>query len=381
MKKTCLAGLLSAVALCNVAHAQNSVTLYGIIDEGLDFTTNAGGNRSYQMVSGDTAGSRFGLKGSEDLGGGMKTIFQLENGFNTNTGTMGQGGLLFGRQAYVGLSSAQYGTFTMGRQYDPTIDMWSGYTAAGNWEGDLGSHPYDNDNADWDYRIQNSVKYVSPTVAGFTGEAMYGFSNEAGGFADNRMYSAAVHYQMGPLSAAVAYMKTNNGGSTGGGAAPSATVVFMGTSQQNIDAGVSYKFADKAIVSLAYSHVDIYNPTYNAYFATQPAAGTQDSWKFDNFEVNGQYFFAHDFWLGAAYTFTRAHVSTVTGSSDPNWNQVSLMLDYDLSARTSVYVQGAYQHADGKTGQDFDYANILGSPSQSSSCNQMVYRIAMMHRF
>jgi predicted porin len=57
------------------------------------------------------------------------------------------------------------------------------------------------------------------------------------------------------------------------------------------------------------------------------------------------------------------------------------MLDYDLSARTSVYVQGAYQHADGKTGQDFDYANILGSPSESSSGNQMVYRIAMTHRF
>jgi predicted porin len=71
----------------------------------------------------------------------------------------------------------------------------------------------------------------------------------------------------------------------------------------------------------------------------------------------------------------------VTGSSDPNWNQLSLMLNYDLSARTSVYVQGAYQHADGKTGQDFDYAQIEGSPSASSSDNQMVYRIAMMHRF
>ncbi|MGF6239900.1 MULTISPECIES: porin [Paraburkholderia] len=381
MKKTCLAGLLSALALSNVAHAQNSVTLYGIIDEGLDFTTNAAGNRGYQMVSGDTAGSRFGLKGSEDLGGGMKAIFQLENGFNTNTGAAGQGGLMFGRQAYVGLSSAQYGTITMGRQYDPTIDMWSGFTAAGNWEGDLGAHPLDNDNADWDYRIQNSVKYVSPTVAGFTGEAMYGFSNEAGGFADNRMYSAALQYQMGALSAVLAYMKTNNGGANTGGASPSTTIVFSGSSQQNIDAGASYKFSDKAVVSLAYSHIDVYNPTYSEYFTTQPVAGTQNSWKFDNFEINGQYYFAHDFWLGAAYTFTRAHISTVTGSSDANWNQLSLMLDYDLSARTSVYVQGAYQHADGKTGQDFDYANIVGSPSQSSTGNQMVYRIAMMHRF
>ncbi|SOF01806.1 Outer membrane protein (porin) [Burkholderia sp. OK233] len=382
MKRMVVAALsVSALGLSMQAQAQNSVTLYGLIDEGFDFTTNASGHHGYQMVSGDTVGSRWGLKGTEDLGGGLKAIFQLENGFNTNNGALGQGSLLFGRQAYVGLSSDHYGTLTMGRQYDPTIDMWSGFTAAGNWEGDLGSHPYDNDNADWDYRIQNSVKYVSPTFAGFSGEAMYGFSNQAGGFAQNRVYGAAAQYQMGPLAAAVAYMKTNNGGLTAGGAAPAATVVFAGKSQQNIDAGVSYKFGDKATVAFAYSHIDVYDPTSNAYFTNQPTAGSQKSWKFDNFEVNGQYFFQHDFWLGAAYAYTRAHVATVTGNSEPNWNQVSLMLDYDLSARTSVYVQGAYQHADGKTGQDFDVANIVGSPSQSSSSNQMVYRVAMTHRF
>ena len=382
MKRTVLAALsVGALGLSVQAHAQSSVTLYGLIDEGFNFTNNAAGHRGYQMVSGDTVGSRWGLKGSEDLGGGLKAIFQLENGFNTNNGALGQGGLMFGRQAYVGLSSSQYGTLTMGRQYDPTVDMWSGFTAAGNWEGDLGSHPYDNDNADWDYRIQNSVKYVSPTVAGFTGEALYGFSNQAGGFAQNRVYSAAVQYQMGPLSAAVAYLKANNGGLTAGGAAPSATVVFTGKSQQNIDAGVSYKFTDKAILSFAYSHVDVYDPTSNAYFTNQPAAGSQKSWKFDNFEINGQYFFKPDFWLGAAYPYTRAHVATVTGSSEPNWNQISLMLDYDLSTRTLVYVQGAYQHADGKTGGDFDVANIVGSPGQSSRGNQMVYRVAMTHRF
>src|ERR1700722_2431977 len=224
MKKTLLAAAIPAIFLSTTAHAQSSVTLYGLIDEGFDFTSNGAGHRGYEMVSGDAAGSRWGLKGSEDLGNGLKGIFLLENGFNTNNGQLGQGGLEFGRQAYVGLSSAQYGTFTMGRQYDPTIDMWSGFTAAGNTIGNLGSHPYDNDNADWDYRIQKSVKYVSPTVAGFTGEALYGFSNEAGGFADNRVYSAAVQYQMGPVTAVAAYMKTDNGGATAGGAAPSATV-------------------------------------------------------------------------------------------------------------------------------------------------------------
>src|ERR1700734_1212016 len=126
MKRTLLAAAIPAIFLSTVAHAQSSVTLYGLIDEGFDFTTNGQGHRGYEMVSGDTAGSRWGLKGNEDLGGGLSAVFQLENGFNPNTGALGQGGLEFGRQAFVGVSSKQLGTVTLGRQYDPTIDMWSG---------------------------------------------------------------------------------------------------------------------------------------------------------------------------------------------------------------------------------------------------------------
>ncbi len=381
MKKTLLIAALPVILASGLAHAQSSVTLYGLIDEGFDFTTNGAGHRGYQMVSGDTVGSRWGMKGTEDLGGGLSAVFRLENGFNTNTGALGQGGTEFGRQAYVGLSSAALGTFTMGRQYDPTIDMWSGFTAAGNFMGDLASHPFDNDNADWDYRIQNSVKYVSPTVAGFTGEAMYGFSNQSGAFADNRMYSAAGTYKIGGFSAVAAYMKTNAGGANTSGAVSSATQVFTAESQQNIDAGVSYTFANNAMVSFAYSHIDVYNPTANSYFSEQPVAGTQNSWKFDNFEINGQYFFKPDFWLGGAYTFTQAHIATITGRSVPKYNQFSLMLDYDISKRTSVYVQGAYQHVNGSTGTQFDNADIVGSSAIASGGNQMLYRLAMTHRF
>jgi len=381
MKKTLLAAAIPAILLSTVAHAQSSVTLYGVIDEGFDFTSNGQGQRGYEMVSGDTAGSRWGVKGSEDLGGGLKAVFDLENGFNTNTGKLNQGGAEFGRQAYVGLSSAQYGTFTMGRQYDPTIDMWSGFTAAGNTMGDLAAHPFDNDNSDWDYNIQNSVKYVSPTYSGFTGEAMYGFSNQAGGFATNRMYSAAGTYKMGGFAAALAYMKTDNGGANTTGAATSATTVFTAASQQNIDAGVSYTFSNQALLSFAYSHVDVYDPTGNAYFTDQPVAGTQNSWKFDNFEVNGQYFFKPDFWMAAAYTYTFAHISATTGRSMPKYNQFSLMLDYDLSKRTSVYIQGAYQHVNGNTGTQFDNAVIPGSSGISSTGNQLMTRLAVMHKF
>jgi predicted porin len=90
MKKTLLAAAIPAIFLSTVAHAQSSVTLYGLIDEGFDFTSNGQGHRGYEMVSGDTVGSRWGLKGSEDLGNGLKGIFLLENGFNTNNGQLVQ---------------------------------------------------------------------------------------------------------------------------------------------------------------------------------------------------------------------------------------------------------------------------------------------------
>src|SRR5580658_8842220 len=121
MKKQVIALAVSA-AFAAPVFAQSSVTLYGVIDEGINYTSNVGGNREFEMVSGYAQGSRWGLKGSEDLGGGLKAVFQLENGFNANSGTLAEGGRLFGRQAYVGLSDDKYGTITIGLQYDSVVD-------------------------------------------------------------------------------------------------------------------------------------------------------------------------------------------------------------------------------------------------------------------
>jgi predicted porin len=374
---------IPALLVCSGAHAQSSVTLYGLIDEGLNFTNNAGTGQNYKLQSGDVAGSRFGLKGTEDLGSGLKAIFQLESGYNVSNGEQGQDQRMFGRQAFVGLSSDQYGTITLGRQYDPTIDMFSDLTAAGNWAGDVGATPFDNDNTDWDFRTNNSVKYVSPTIAGFTGEAMYGFSNTAGGFANNRLMSAAGQYQMGGLTAAVAYMKIDNPGVGTNGAVTNDTV-FTASSQQNIDAAVAYKFS-KAMIAFDYSHTSIDDPTANAYLSGSilpTNGGAWTNWKFDNFQLNGQYYFTPVFWLGASYTYTLGKLDTTAGNYSPKWHTVSLMLDYDLSKRTSVYVQGAYQHVQSaNTGTQFDNAQILAASGPSSTNNQLVYRVALLHRF
>src|SRR5580692_10025460 len=101
----------TSLAAVSVAHAQNSVTLYGVIDTGMAFVHNVANpsiknanTNQVASVNSSLSGNRWGMRGSEDLGGGLGAIFQLESGFKPSTGTSSQGGRLFGRQAFVGLS-------------------------------------------------------------------------------------------------------------------------------------------------------------------------------------------------------------------------------------------------------------------------------------
>src|ERR1700693_920538 len=117
MKKIALFTLVICSALSTVAHAQSSVTIYGQIDTALAHGIGlANGNNVTQMVNGGLRASRLGFMGSEDLGGGLATIFVLESGFNSNDGGQTQRGLIFGRKAYVGFTGG-LGTYTLGRMY------------------------------------------------------------------------------------------------------------------------------------------------------------------------------------------------------------------------------------------------------------------------
>ncbi|AOJ87234.1 hypothetical protein WS87_11390 [Burkholderia sp. MSMB0856] len=375
--------IVPAALLAGAAHAQSSVTLYGKIEDGINYTSNARGHGTVQLQSGYDYGSRWGIRGTEDLGGGYQAIFTLESGFDVNNGKMSQGGREFGRQAFVGIASERYGTVTFGRQYDPSVDIFSPLTANGNWTGYLFAHPYDNDNTDYSFRVNNAVKYVSPVWHGITAEAMYGFSNQAGGFANNRLYGAALQYQQGGLTVGASYLKINNARNADTTGAITGDNTFDASSQQNIGIGVNYAFAN-ALVGFAYSHVDVYDPTSNAYFTgtTQPAGGAWTAWKFDNFEVNGLYHFTPSLYLGAAYTYTQARVASTVGAFNPKWHQLSTKLNYDMSKRTSVFVEGVYQHAmNAHTGTDFDYAYVPGAADISSGPNQYVVRVALLHHF
>jgi predicted porin len=382
MKKQVIALAVSA-AFAAPVFAQTTVTLYGLIDEGFDYTNSVGGKSLSELQSGYAQGSRWGLKGTEDLGGGLKAVFQLENGFNVNNGKLGQGGLMFGRQAYVGLSNDTYGTVTVGRQYDSLVDYLAQTTANGNWAGYLFSHPYDNDNTDNSFRVNNTVKYASPSFAGFQAGGTYSFSNDTN-FANNRQYSIGGQYANGGLLVAAAYLQANNPSSSAIGAINNGgDENFLAKRLRVFGGGVNYTFGS-ATAGFVYTNTDLTSPLSTTYISGSilPASGTLNALKFQNFEVNGKYQFTPAFFVGAQYVYTMESYDASSGSAKPKIHSVGLMADYNISKRTDFYVQGAYQKVAGdKTGSALDQAYVPGAADASSTQNQVVFRVAIRHKF
>lgn len=203
MKKV-LFTLLALGASCT-ALAQSSVTMYGVADAGLVVDKDAAGDRLTRVASGVASGSRIGFKGKEDLGGGMAATFVLESGFNIDTGTSGQGGLLFGRQAYVGLTG-NAGAITLGRQYSPYYlalrDVADPFAIglAGTASNVMATN----------YRVNNMVQYATPTWNKLSGELAYGFGEVADDNKKNRSLGGAVHYIDGPLNLTVTHHRMEN---------------------------------------------------------------------------------------------------------------------------------------------------------------------------
>ncbi|WP_065309600.1 porin [Janthinobacterium psychrotolerans] len=209
MKKLQYAAVAGAVmaALAGPASAQSNLTLYGTVDMGL--VRESGGIAGVtRLTSGVASGSRLGFKGREDLGGGMAVVFLLENGFQADTGALGQGGLLFGRQAYAGLQT-QAGTVTLGRQYTPqylaiaAVDPFNSGTA-----GDSKNLMMATGNAA--SRMDNSVKYSSPVMQGFNAELVAGAGEVAGDSGAGRQLGGALAYAGGPWALRLAYHHRDN---------------------------------------------------------------------------------------------------------------------------------------------------------------------------
>lgn len=317
MKKSFIA--LAVLAVSGVASAQSSVTLYGLVDAYVGSTkvkvsTPGAASSSLRQSVVDSGGfntSRFGFKGSEDLGGGLKANFVLEGGFDASTGaansytnpfTGAVSSSTFGRNSWVGLSGG-FGEIKLGKMWTPYDEVKGSGAAAfdanifapatGVWV----SNSYQD-------RPGNSVYYSTPNISGFSAAAMYSFGeNKTATQSAGKIASANVQYAGGPVAVALAYQTEKQGG------ALSANPTTKFTQLNG-----SYDFGAVKLLG-AYGHVKQANDKAN------------------------EYQIGVDVPLGAVTLsggVARSKV-TVAGAGDVKSTGVGLAAKYDLSKRTFLY--------------------------------------------
>jgi len=348
MKKTLIAAALLA-GFAGAAQAETQVTLYGIVDLGIGYqklkAPGQGSASKFGMNSGNQSGSRWGLRGTEDLGGGTRAVFTLESGFTANDGRSAQGSRLFGRQATVGLANDAWGQLDFGRQtniaskYFGSIDPFGASFGLAN----IG-HGFSNANTT---RYDNMVLFQTPSYAGFQVGAGYSFNSGIGEFAgnrfqtneNNRAITAGVRYVNGPLNVAAAYDQLN---------APSSDT---STKIRQYIVGGSYDFE---VVKLALAYGQSRNgwnagQDSNVLGGSSPFAGSTNGYSAN--VASG--FRASSYLVGATVPLGAA--TNVFGSwqridpknnrltgDDETSNSYSLGLTYDLSKRTNLYAYGNY---------------------------------------
>jgi predicted porin len=358
MRKQLMAAA-AAATLSQLACAQTNVTVYGLVDAGLSHESGARAGAVTKVGSGIAGGSRWGFKGSEDLGGGTRALFVIEGGMQVDTGAMGQGGLLFGRQSFVGIGNDAAGTLTVGRQYAPhylvTVfaDPFSSGTSAD-------SKNLINPVSDGG-RMSNSVKYATPQWRGLSAELAYSAGETAGASSAGRAAGLAIAYDAGPLALRVAYHNTNND-----------TATTRNGSASNSFVAATYAFS-RAKLHLGYG---VNKGRFSSYlrnaanpygYAVAPTAAslTDDS---------------SDALLGVAVPLG-AH--TLLGSwihkddkTAPNRdaNQYALGYRYTMSRRTNLYA--VYARMVNRNGAPY----TLGNASDGGSGNRAV-NLGMQHAF
>ncbi|CAG2158888.1 porin [Cupriavidus numazuensis] len=350
----------ASTAICASGQAAASVTIYGNIDSGITYVNNLGGHSTVQMQDGISRANALGFSGVEDLGGGVSALLKLENGYSSDTGTLGQGGLLFGRQAYVGLGDKELGRLTLGRQYDSTVLMipyfpcWNcGIYSAQNANLDRGAGE----------RLNNAVQYRSTNLGGLTFGATYAFGEAAGVLTTNqgRAISTDVQYNNDDFSA-IAVMTDINGAiiragrlgvSTMLGVPVQSSTILTADKQRIFGVGVKYKLG-------AWTPSILYT---NTLLKLGHASSSDQVLR-----------------IGTTYQVSPSVLMAGQLSTDrfeqSRWYMANFSVDYFLSKRTDVYLELAAQRASGPGTVASIY--LIGA---SSSQNQFLSRIGMKHIF
>ncbi|MCO5401721.1 porin [Ralstonia soli] len=332
-----IGGYLFAVTMgcaASTAMAQSSVTLYGIIDDGLQFRNKSANNSGSQteIMTGGSAMSIWGLKGVEPLGDGMKAFFNLESHFYSDTGKLfsgpDNGSQIFRRQANVGLS-ADWGTITLGRQYGPALMgvlgteartfkeqfsnlyVWA-YNQLATPTGSLGSGT--NPGNDVGVFVGNAVQYSNNFGPVWVGAA-YSFGEVPGSMSKGNEISLGATYT-GPVTVGLAYqaMKDSTSGST---------------VSRLWSAGVAAPLGDTFKGRLNYLNIT------------------------DNATAGGRISKVQSVGAGVDYQWNASNTATLAGyyshyESDSHSSSTKTFVlsnDYALSKRTTLYAQVAYADA------------------------------------
>ncbi|MFJ2987379.1 porin [Collimonas sp. NPDC087041] len=370
MKKTAFA--LAALGLIGAsAQAQTNVTIYGVIDTSLTYTSKVGpkNNSRFSVDSGDLSTSRIGFKGTEDLGNGLKAIFQLENGFNADDGSLATASTLFDRKSVVGLSGS-FGTVTLGRQTDFLEDIGNKYTSVQTFGGNgvKGGH-FNNLDRISGTRANNSVRYDSSNLSGFTGSLFYGFGEVAGQTSAGQSFGLGGNYANGPFGIGLAYFQTKL-------AADALPTKAGDTDLKTFTLGASYQ-AGPAKIYGAWSQAK--RPLATAVASTGLVNITTAT-KANIFDVGVDYAVAANLHLLGSVIYDRADISRkTTGSTKGSTTQLNLGVDYFLSKRTDVYALYSNQRASDVINPGVINGAYSNSPADDSSQN--VLRVGLRHKF
>jgi predicted porin len=330
--KPAAAAVLAAGA-CG-AWGQSSITLYGIVDTAIERASNGAGVSVTRLVSGQGSATRLGFRGVEDLGGGLRAIFNLEAAVNADSGNGAGagGGLTFNRQSWVGLGG-NWGQVTFGRQFRPEARAVFGMDPFD--AGSVASPP--NTYANTVFRADNAIVYETPRMAGFVGRVMYAFGERAGGIPgalDD--VGASLQYYNGPLYLAYGYDSLRNA---------------TATDRRNWHSlGGSYDFGAAKL--------------YGAYRIREEGAANLD-------EAN--------YWIGVGVPIgpltLQATVGRVNDKTALNRDAKghSFGAEYLLSKRTDLYMR--YAKLRNENGATFGLDNGVNGPSPSS------FVAGIRHRF
>ncbi|MFM0037239.1 porin [Paraburkholderia strydomiana] len=366
MKK--LLGALCACAIPGLAMGQSSlgtapadtnsyVQLYGLLDIGMSYTTRAQSGANSGQVLAVTSSvlqpNRWGLRGSEDLGGGLRAIFTLESGFFLENGAASQG-LAFSRNATVGLAG-NWGEVRLGRQFDFMYDLGF-YSGIVNVSGGMAgsAHTYGVDNRLDGVKVNNSIRYLGH-FGGFNIGAMYALGGVPGQPTAKDAQSFSLGYTNTKFSVDAVYTNDHN---------PEFSPL--------LSPWLAHASGVKSAGVGAYFNVDEKTRLFALYTYSRAESLANKS---NLYTAGASYLITPALSVGADYTLVYTRDSA---NNKGRLQEGDVGLDYSLSKRTDVYTGFTYQRVTGANTIAFAFP---ATNTASSGNTQGVFRIGMRHRF